>query len=137
YQLREDRLKNCTVTMRVEPDTPPALADELGLMQIMVNLVTNALEAMAGTGELSIVAAPHAEGVQITVTDTGNGIPPEQLNKIFDLFYTTKQGQERGVGLHIVTSIVQQFGGRVEAQSVVGQGTTFTIILPAAPQEQG
>lgn len=137
YQLREDRLKNCTVTMHVEPDTSPVFADELGLMQIMVNLVTNALEAMAGTGELSIVAAPHAEGVQITVTDTGNGIPPEQLNRIFDLFYTTKQGQERGVGLHIVTSIVQQFGGRVEAQSVVGQGTTFTIILPAARQEQG
>jgi anti-sigma regulatory factor (Ser/Thr protein kinase) len=132
YQLREDRLKHCRVTIRVEPDTPPVLADEIGLMQILVNLVTNALEAMSGTGELSIHAAPHTEGVQLRISDTGSGIPPEKLDRIFDLFYTTKQGQERGVGLHVVTSIVKQFGGRMDVQSTVGEGTTFTIILPAA-----
>lgn len=133
YQLRQDYLRDCDVTMRAEPGTPAAQAEELGLLQVLVNLVINAVEAMEGEGELTVLARPHPDGVQITVSDTGHGIPPEERERIFDLLYTTKRGQERGVGLHVVRSIVDQFNGRISLESTVGQGTTFTIILPAAP----
>jgi len=130
YQLRKDHLKD-RMTTHVEPGTPAILSDGLALLQILVNLVNNAFEALEeGVGMISVAAQPSPEGVQITVADTGSGIPEEDQKKIFDLYYTTKEGHERGVGLHIVRSLVEQLGGSIHVESVMGQGTTFTIILP-------
>jgi signal transduction histidine kinase/DNA-binding response OmpR family regulator len=133
--IRADYLKHCAIDFSVAPETPPALANELALLQILVNLVTNAVEAMDGRGRLTIRAAPHNGGVEIRVSDNGPGIPADIQERIFDLFYTTKRGHERGVGLHIVASLVKQLNGAITLDSTVGRGTTFIITIPTAQED--
>lgn len=136
YQLRKDNLKECDFTVFVEAGTPPVMAEELGLLQILVNLVTNASEAMSGAGKLTIEAAPHGKLVKIKVIDTGYGISSENLQKIFNLFFSTKPGHERGIGLHLVQSLIRKFNGTIDVHSELNEGTTFTILLPAAITDQ-
>jgi signal transduction histidine kinase len=107
---------------------------------VVLNLVLNAAEALADGGLLhmpTFVAQDHAleRDAVITVTDTGFGIPPEQLPRIFDGLHTTK---ERGMGLGLYTSkaIVERHMGRISVQSKPGEGTTFTIMLPIAREEK-
>jgi signal transduction histidine kinase len=136
--LLEDLLSDCEVACDVAKGTPPILADELSVLQILVNLINNAVEAMQSEASetsqvrLTLKAQSCAGGVQITVGDTGCGIEPERISRIFGLSYSTKRGHERGVGLHIVSSLVRQLNGRIDVKSVVGSGTVFTILLPAA-----
>jgi signal transduction histidine kinase len=124
----------------MDPELPriQAVADQL--KQVLLNLVLNAADAMADGGLLHIqtyVAEEHAQrpSAVITVTDTGFGIPPEQMPRIFDGLHTTK---ERGMGLGLYTSkaIVERHMGRMSVQSKPGEGTTFTIVLPIAQEEK-
>lgn len=103
------------------------------LNQVFLNLITNAAHAIADTGKIWVRTRPTAAGgVQIDVQDTGSGIPEEILPKIFDLYFTTKpRGEGTGIGLHIAKDIVEQHHGTLTVQSQVGQGSVFTIILPA------
>lgn len=110
---------------------PAVLADADQLKQVLVNLVSNAVQAMEDTGGRIVVRVWDDDSfVFVSVVDDGPGMPPDVLEKVFDPFYSTRGGGT-GLGLTIVHRIIDQHGGRVEAQSTPGEGTTFTIALPA------
>jgi signal transduction histidine kinase len=102
------------------------------LRQAFLNLAINACQAMPQGGTLRLVCAPGSRGrLQVQVEDTGLGILPEHLGKIFDLYFTTKD-HGTGIGLSMVYRIIQMHDGEVEVQSTPGRGTTFRILLPKA-----
>jgi signal transduction histidine kinase len=103
--------------------------DSTQMQQVMVNLVKNAVQAMTRGGSLTLQTGETGESVWVSVTDTGGGIPQEQINRIFEPFYTTKK-KGTGLGLMIVQRIIRAHNGRVELESHVGRGTTFRIWLP-------
>ena len=113
---------------------PPCLANANAMRQILLNLVTNAVQAMPRGGELTLrtsVASPNV--LRLEVRDTGVGIPAEHLQDIFNPFYTTKDpGQGTGLGLSVVHSILRRYHGEIRVQSEVDPGTTFTIDLPCS-----
>jgi PAS domain S-box-containing protein len=143
------RLVGETVSIDTEfaPHLPGIIGDSGMIEQVLMNLVVNARDAMKGSGTVFIktgirlVDAEEAESkpgakrginVWISVSDTGEGIPPQHLAHIFEPFYTTKGvGEGTGLGLATVYGIVQQHGGWVEVDSEVGSGTTFTVLIPA------
>jgi signal transduction histidine kinase len=110
-------------------DTVPFHASTL--RRAILNLVQNALDAMPQGGTLTLRGEGTATHVQLQVCDTGSGIPAEQLPHIFEPLYTTKP-EGTGLGLYLMQEIVAAHGGKVTVESVVGQGTTFTLILPRA-----
>jgi PAS domain S-box-containing protein len=120
-----------------EPDLPTIWADHFRILQVFENLVGNAIKFTKPGGRITLRAAAVAGEVLFSVADTGRGIPSEQLPHVFDMFWQAP-GQEvnRGVGLGlpIVRGIVEAHGGRVWAESSLGQGSTFYFTVPAAPQ---
>jgi PAS domain S-box-containing protein len=104
-------------------------ADATQLQQVLVNLVKNAVQAMTTGGALTLQTGEAGDGVWVSVSDTGGGIPQEQINRIFEPFYTTKK-KGTGLGLMIVQRIVRAHNGRIELESNVGRGTTFRVWLP-------
>lgn len=111
----------------------PVMADFGQLQQVLINLVVNAIQAMPGGGRLTIrTAAGEDSWVRVSVQDTGYGIAPENMEKLFTPFFSTK-GEIKGVGLGLSVSlgIVERHGGRIEVESEVGRGSTFTVVLPA------
>jgi len=122
----------------LDPSLGAIVGDAGTLQQVLLNLVTNAREAMAGRGgeiriETSIVAG-RPGWVRVVIQDTGPGISPEELSKVFDPFYTTKT-TGTGLGLSVSYGIIQDHHGTVDVQSVPGKGTTFVLAFPAAPDE--
>ncbi|HZH79455.1 MAG TPA: ATP-binding protein, partial [Archangium sp.] len=122
---------------------PPAvLADERRLGQVFLNLIVNAAQALPeGQGlhnEIRLTTGQDAQGLAfISVSDNGTGIPPEVLPRIFEPFFTTKEvGEGTGLGLSICHSIIQELGGDIRVRSEPGQGTTFEVRLPAAPEDE-
>jgi len=103
--------------------------DATQMQQVLVNLVKNAAQAMTTGGTLTLQTGEGSDGVWVSVADTGGGISPEQINRIFEPFYTTKK-KGTGLGLMIVQRIVRAHNGRIEVDSRVGSGTTFRIWLP-------
>lgn len=125
------------VSIHVEAEKEIALVagDEGQLQQAVIALSTNAIDAMPEGGRLTLRARNEDEQIIIEVSDTGAGIAPENLTKIFDPFFTTKEvGHGTGLGLAVCYGIVTEHGGRLDVQSTVGAGTTFTISLPATPR---
>ncbi|MBI5016266.1 MAG: HAMP domain-containing protein [Deltaproteobacteria bacterium] len=118
------------------PDLPEVLIDPNQMEQVFINMLLNASQAMAGRGLLTIrtVLAPQPGWVCVRITDTGSGIPEEYLGRIFDPFFTTKS-KGTGLGLSVSYGIVENHGGAIEVQSSKGEGTTFTVRLPVAPDE--
>src|SRR5215472_11429236 len=112
-------------------DVPEIYADRGLLKQAVLNLVLNAAEAMPNGGQLRLVLSRRGEMAEITVGDTGDGIPPENRQKIFQLFFTTRPGGS-GIGLASTFRIVQLHNGSIDFTSEVGRGTTFRIELPLA-----
>ncbi len=112
---------------------PPIHGNRKNLQQVFLNLFINAIQAMLDGGILNIKARPSEDGqwLKVEVADTGLGIEPEHLPRIFDPFYTTKQvGRGTGLGLSVTYGIVEKHGGHIEVQSEKGKGSTFTVILP-------
>jgi PAS domain S-box-containing protein len=103
--------------------------DATQIQQVLVNLVKNASQAMTNGGTLTLQTGENADAVWVSVADTGGGIPQEQINRIFEPFYTTKK-KGSGLGLMIVQRIVRAHDGKIELESYVGRGTTFRIWLP-------
>ena len=101
------------------------------LFQVLVNLMTNAIQAMAGRGILTLSTCCENGVGKISIAYTGSGISTEHLEKIFDPFFTTKPpGQGTGLGLPNVKAIIKKYRGELRVESEVGKGTTFTIELP-------
>ena len=122
------------VDVRVEcpADLPPMSADPGMLQQALLNLALNACQAMPNGGRLRIAGSSIRGGlIEIVVEDTGAGIEPAQLDRIFDLYFTTKE-HGSGIGLSMVYRTVQLHNGEIEVQSVPGRGTTFRVRLPVA-----
>jgi two-component system, NtrC family, sensor kinase len=125
-----------TLAASVPSELPAVTADETQLELAVLNLITNALDAMPDGGTLTLAASSSDSTVRIEVTDTGTGIPPDILPHIFQPWVTTKSvGQGTGLGLSITRDVVNRLGGTVTASSQPGQGSTFVITLPATPVE--
>ncbi len=132
----EPRAAECGITLRCECERlKPVLADRKGIEEVLNNLITNAINYSPDGGQVEVSAKDMGEYLEIRVTDTGVGIPPEELPKIFDKFYRIKHPKTRqvmgtGLGLSIVKAIVEAHRGTIEVQSKPNQGTTFRILLP-------
>ncbi len=115
------------------PEGINVFADGPRLQQVFLNLIKNGIDAMNGEGKISIEARRLPDGnVEVDITDTGTGISPEYIDKIFDPFYTTKESKKGyGLGLFIVHSIIKEHGGDIDVDSKPGSGTSFIITLPA------
>lgn len=134
HELTARRI-SCALT--VDSGLPAVPADAHQIEQVFLNILMNAVEAMPGGGSLGVTAglAPPERGafVEVAVTDTGAGIPPEHLTRVFDPFFTTKDvGKGTGLGLSVSYGIVRAHGGFIDVRSEVGKGSTFTVALPVA-----
>jgi signal transduction histidine kinase len=138
--LEREMLKyRIQVEVQAEP-APPALVCATEIQQVLLNLLTNARQAMPRGGRILIRVAPdNAAGmVDLTIRDTGNGIPDEILPRIFDRYFSTKQGPDAtgkggtGVGLATCRDIIEAHLGKIRVESTVGVGTAFILKLPAA-----
>lgn len=134
---RELTTHDVALRVQVSPELPEVEGDRVQLQQVLVNLLVNAAQAMAGseTRVLSVRAAADEAAVTLTVTDTGPGVPPERLPQLFNAFYTTKAGG-MGMGLSICKTIAQAHGGEIAASSVLGEGASFVLKLPRAGDSQ-
>jgi signal transduction histidine kinase len=132
-------MNNIDLKVDLSDGLPKVRGDSRGLQQVLLNLINNAIFAMAGSGALAITsrAGKHHDHVEIRVQDNGRGIPREFMEKIFDPFFTTKKvGDGTGLGLFVSYGIIAKHGGtiacesRAAAESPAESGTTFTISLP-------
>lgn len=129
HQLKKQRIQ---LELEIGEALPVVKGDGLKLMQVLVNLVNNAVDAMEREGRLFVSAVQQDKSVSIKVRDSGHGIPPEAMDKLFDPFFTTKPiGKGTGLGLSVCYGIIQQFGGHIQIDSKPGAGTTVEIQLPA------
>ena len=127
--------KGLTLSLALAPDAGVVYADGTAVRQVLGNLVDNAVRHTA-TGEVTLFSRVHPRGVEVGVRDTGVGIAPEHLPRIFERFYRVDPGRSReqggtGLGLSIVKHLVEAHGGRVRAESVVGEGSTIFALFPA------
>ncbi len=124
--------QNVNVFYRFSPEVHLVLADQEQLEQVFVNLLLNAIQAMPEGGSITLSTAFDPEGnqVKIEVADTGQGIPPARLSRIFDPFFTTKPGGT-GLGLSVSDRLIRAHGGSISVSSQEGEGTVFTVSLPA------
>jgi len=135
--------QNVGITKELERDIPHLLIDPEQIQQVFLNIMLNALQAMPEGGFLTIATRlseksgnGKPEAVEISFSDTGKGIPGENLRKIFNPFYTTKH-QGTGLGLSISRNVVEKHKGRFEVDSQSGKGTRFTIVLPVKEEGNG
>ncbi len=129
---KTSKYRNIAMVRQYQPDIPLIMSDPPQLRQIILNLLNNATHAIDHDGTITITTCPAGpEDLEIAISDTGCGIPPENLEKIFDPFFTTKpEGKGTGLGLAICHRLVVNLGGQISVASQVNQGTTFTMKLP-------
>jgi two-component system NtrC family sensor kinase len=126
------------ILTELTPDLPPIQCDRHKIMQVMMHLTKNAREAMSQGGQITISTGYDEETqmFRITISDTGHGISAEIRDRVFDPFFTTRQfGEGMGLGLSVVLGIVKSHGGKIDFDSVVGEGTTFRVQLPKCPPD--
>jgi signal transduction histidine kinase len=130
-ELFQDTFKEHHIKVRRVEETPlpPVAFDPKQLHQVLVNLFKNALEAMPQGGKLTITSRVRVDKVELSVADTGVGMPPEVAGNIFQPYFTTKE-KGTGLGLAICQNIIAEHGGCIFADSAPGRGATFTIQLP-------
>ncbi len=133
FLVNQALFHNIQIVKKFDSFLPFVRGNASQLKQVFMNIIVNAAEAMHGSGMLTIttVPAPNRKTVYIEFTDTGEGIPEDNLTRIFDPFFTTKEvGKGTGLGLATSYGIVEDHGGKISVRSKVGEGTTFTIELP-------
>jgi signal transduction histidine kinase len=126
-------LQNIQLIKNISPGLVLVKGDANRLQQSLLNLIFNAIEAMPRGGQLNIISKVNqsANEVQIDIQDTGCGIPKENLDHIYDPFFTTKkEGEGTGLGLSIVYGVVTNHGGKIRVESSEGEGTIFTLVFP-------
>ena len=130
----QKRFRNVTIDVaEVAPPVPLSAMPPSRYKQVLLNLLFNAADAMAGEGRIEVRMSPHPEGLMVTVRDSGSGIPEKIMLRIFDPFYTTKEvGQGTGLGLFVCHTIMNRYNGRIEVASPVEGGALFTLVMPAA-----
>ncbi len=129
--------KEVTVRFSFDKDLPDVMIDSEKFSQVISNLLSNALKYTETGGAITILASKTKKGIKISVTDTGAGIPKDDLPRIFTKFYQARNAKKgTGIGLALVKALVEGHKGRVYVESELGKGTTFTIELPAAPPEE-
>lgn len=129
YQIRKSGME---MQFENDEDIPEILADYGDLQQVFINLIMNAIQAMPDGGKISITtSAKGGRGVEVTVNDTGHGIPEDIIDRIFNPFFTTREaGDGTGLGLSVCYGIVKELGGSVTVESKVGSGSSFKIVIP-------
>lgn len=124
------------LTFQLQQQPPVVLADPVQLEQVLLNICINANDAISGSGEILVRTFEEeingSSRVVISVRDSGDGIPPEERDKVFEPFFTTKRGSGTGLGLAMSEGIIHQHGGQIEFESEVGVGTEFRVILPVS-----
>lgn len=141
--MRLDKRMKSTIeiTVGLDPNLPKTMIDEGQISQVFINIILNALDAMPDSGSLRVSSrferSDEGPGsIVIKIADTGIGIPVQDIQKIFDPFYTTKEaGKGTGLGLAISYNIIKRYHGDIKVESAVGHGTTFTIMLPVQAEQ--
>jgi two-component system sensor histidine kinase HydH len=144
--LEVGRAEECEIVTELSDGLPAVRADAEQLRQVLINLVRNAVQAMGGQGTVrvktallseppsALASSPAGEWVEVSVRDSGPGIAPQVLKNLFVPFFTTKD-RGTGLGLAISQRMVEEMGGRIEVVSDLGDGATFTVLLPAVATE--
>jgi PAS domain S-box-containing protein len=128
YELRK---RGIEAVERIEPELPQVWAREAGVRGVCMNIMINAVQAMTSGGTLTVTTRRAGDRVELVIEDTGTGIAPEHLDRIWDPFFTTKPvGQGTGLGLSITNRIVTRHGGTIRVESKPGEGTRFLVELP-------
>lgn len=130
----ELKAKNLDLRFEPAPELPPVLAEAERLRQVFANILVNAADAVGDApGRITVTTALAGDKASVTIADTGRGIPPENLERIFHPFFTTKGGgRGTGLGLSIAASIVKTLGGVIKVRSTPGEGSAFTVLLPGS-----
>ena len=137
-QLLRPQIERGRIAVKREFDPLPLITvDKEQIKQVILNLLMNAIQAMPAGGEISLGGrfSKDAYWVELTIQDSGIGIPQGDLEKLFDPFFSTKEGGI-GLGLSIAHRIIDQHHGKIEVESTPGKGTRFTISLPVSTEEQ-
>ena len=132
----EAHRKGITLLLDLTPDLPLLLMDEEKLTQALINIMKNGIESMDGGGILRVETHLSKDSVRVIVSDTGPGIPPDQMEKVFNYYYTTKE-KGVGLGLPIAHRIIEAHGGRLNIESRMGAGTKVTVTLPLSRRREG
>jgi len=137
FKKREFEVANIEIIRNYSPDLPKLLIDPDQIRQVFLNLINNAGDAITGSGTITIATACDEKDIRVTVTDTGRGMTFDQIKKIFDPFYTSKEvGKGTGLGLSVSLSIVKSMDGTIDVQSMPDAGSAFTVVLPIAKTER-
>ncbi len=129
----EWQAKGVMLTVHADPNLPPVRGDEQMLRRAFMNLIVNACQAMPNGGEVTVTTEAEADAyVKVTISDSGVGIPREDVERIFKMYYTTKP-EGTGIGLALVRRVVDLHHGSIEIRSTVGQGTSVIVRLPTKP----
>jgi signal transduction histidine kinase len=132
----EIKKKGIQIVSKMDPSLGPLLSDAYQIRQVLLNLLTNAIHAVDAEGTITIAVEDVGDCQVIAVSDSGPGIAPENLSKIFEPFFSTKApGQGTGLGLFVSRGIVEKLGGTIEVASILGQGAHFSVRLPKHPKE--
>jgi two-component system NtrC family sensor kinase len=128
----ELEISNVDLNKRYDCDAPEIRTDGHQFQQVILNMVNNAVDAIGEhPGRITIATSCVGDNVSVKISDTGKGMTPEQLEKVFLPFFTTKEvGKGTGLGLSVSYGIVKSLGGEIEVESEVGRGTTFTVTMP-------
>ena len=124
--------QNIELVKILNPEIPGISANHTQIQQVFTDIIINAIQAMPRGGKLTIITrAVNSSVIEIEFTDTGEGIPKENLTKIFEPFFTTREpGKGTGLGLYMIYRILQEHHGRIDVKSELGKGATFVITLP-------
>jgi signal transduction histidine kinase len=140
FVRHHSNLETIRIQTAFTPGLPPARIDEKKIKQVLINLLMNAIHAVARKGTITIATGINGASGRITVevSDTGHGIAKEDLARIFDPFFTTKPtGEGTGLGLSVSYGIIKGHGGNISVKSEAGQGAAFTLSLPVTPSHSG
>ncbi|MGD8522907.1 MAG: ATP-binding protein [Desulfobacterales bacterium] len=138
FKQRAFEVENIEIKKQFDPELPDIVADPDQIRQIFLNLINNAGDAISESGTITITTTSDGKQVRATITDTGRGMTAEQMKKIFEPFYTTKEpGEGTGLGLSVSLGIVKSMGGDIDVQSMPNAGSSFTVVLPMDLTERG